>query len=262
MTNTSKERIVSIIRIIVIVILLAIVGVFSVTYILYGGADQLYIRLSSTLLVVLAALNLLSARFRQDYKWMAYSLLFAVAMLFGSIGDFMMAELLYLTPDAFINAVIFFGIGNLFYILGLGVISPLLTQRPTIEISAPDRPGLQLIPRNLILFLLVAAATAAVYIFTAVNPLDPFLGLAALSCAFLLASAVAFAWSKFFEEFPLLFKLVIALGFPIFLFSSWVMGVRSLASSDFLDSFIVGITYVIGLLLIHLSPALAADPDS
>ncbi|MHA2020397.1 MAG: lysoplasmalogenase family protein [Candidatus Thorarchaeota archaeon] len=258
----NTERIVSFLRIIVILILLAVVGLYSVNYILYGGADPLYIRLSSSILVVLAAINLLSTRFRHDGRWIVYSLFFAVAMLFGSIGDFMMAGLIYLTPDAFLNGVIFFGIGNLFYLLGLGTISPLLAQRPTIDISAPDRPGLQLIPRNLILFLMVVAATAVAYIFTAVNPFDPFLGLAALSCAFLLASAVAFAWGKFPEDFPLQFKLVIALGFPLFLYSSWVSAVRAIASSDFLDSFIVGITYVIGLLLIHLSPAVAAKPDS
>ncbi|MHA2141725.1 MAG: lysoplasmalogenase family protein [Candidatus Thorarchaeota archaeon] len=262
MTNSSQERIVSLVRIIVIVILIAIMGIFSVTYILYGGADQVYIRLSSSTLVVLAALNLASVRFRQDAKWMAYTLLFAIAMLFGSIGDFMMAGLYYLTPDAFINGVIFFGIGNLFYILGLGTISPLLSQRPTTEISAPERPGRKPILRNLILLLLVVGATAAAYLLTSVNPFDPFLGLAALSCAILLASAVAFAWGKFFEDFPLQFKLVIALGFPIFLFSNWVASVRYIASSDFLDSFIVGLTYVIGLLLIHLSPAVAGESES
>ncbi|MHA2209937.1 MAG: lysoplasmalogenase family protein [Candidatus Thorarchaeota archaeon] len=258
----TNERIVSLLRIIVIVILLAIVGIFSVTYFLFGGADQLYIRLASSILVVLAALNLISARFRQDGRWMAYSLFFAMAMLFGSIGDFMMAGLISLTPDAFINGVIFFGIGNAFYILGLRTISPLILKRPEIEISAPERPGLKLILGNLILLLLVVTGTAVAYVFTTVNPYDPFLGLAALSCAVLLASAVAFAWGKFVEEFPLPFKLVIALGFPIFLFSSWVAGVRSIASSDFLDSFIVGLTYVVGLLLIHLSPAVAAEPES
>jgi hypothetical protein len=193
---------------------------------------------------------------------MAYSLFFAVAMLFGSIGDFMMAGLVYLTPDPFINGVIFFGIGNLFYILGLGRISSLLTRRPEIEISAPARPGLRIMPRNLILLLIVVAVTAAAYLLTTINPFDPFLGLAALSCAVLLASAVAFAWGKSFEEFPLPFKLVIALGFPIFLYSNWVAGVRAIASSDFLDSFIVGLTYVIGLLLIHLSPIFASSPES
>jgi hypothetical protein len=262
MMNSSQERIVSIIRVIVILALIAIIGVFSVTYILYGGANQLYIRLSSSILVVLAGLNLVSAHFRGDNRWMAYSLLFAVAMLFGSIGDFMMAGLMYLTPDAFVNGVIFFGIGNVFYILGLRTISPVLLRRPSIGISAPERPGLKLILGNFILLLLIVVGTAVVYFFTTVNPFDPFLGLAALSCGVLLASAVAFAWGKFFEEFPLPFKLVIALGFPLFLYSSWVAGVRYIASSDFLDSFIVGLTYVIGLLLIHLSPAVATEPES
>ncbi len=258
----NNERMVSFLRIIVIAILLAVVGLYSVNYIIYGGADPLYIRLSSSILVVLAALNLLSTRFRQDSRWMVYSLFFAVAMLFGSIGDFMMAGLIYLTPDAFVNSVIFFGIGNVFYILGLRTISPLLVRQPEIEISALERPRLNPILGNLILLFLVVVVTAGAYLLTVVNPFDPFLGLAALSCAVLLASAVAFAWSKFLDELPLLFKLVIAIGFALFLFSSWVVGVRTLTSSDFLDSFIVGITYVIGLLLIHLSPAVVAEPES
>ncbi len=261
MAEDNLERIVSYLRIVVILILIALVGLFSVNYILRSSADQLYIRLSSSVLVALAALNLISSRYGKDARWMSYSMFLAAAMLFGSVGDFMMAGLIYLTPDAFINAVIFFGIANVFYVFGLRTISPLLIRRPEIEISAPEPPRLEIILRSLILLFLVVIVTAAAYIFTAINPFDPFLGIAALSCAILLASGLAFALAKSFEDFPLPFKLVIALGFPLLLYSSWVAAVRHIASSDFLSSFVVGLAYVVGLLLIHLSPFLGVSDE-
>ena len=77
----------------------------------------------------------------------------------------------------------------------------------------------------------------------------------------LLASVLAFALTKSFEEFPLAFKVVLALGFLLFLISDWVLGVRYFASSDFLSAYVVGITYLMGQFLIQLSPIMGVEPE-
>jgi uncharacterized membrane protein len=107
---------------------------------------------------------------------------------------------------------------------------------------------------NLIILILCVSAVAVLYFFTAFDPTGSVVSVGVFLCAMILASAVAFALSKSFETFPILFKVVLIIGFLLIMYSSWVMAVIEIASSDFLSPFVVGIAFILGQFLIHISP--------
>ncbi len=247
--NTST-RIVGYLRIITIIVFLSLVGIYSATYILTSSNNQLYFLSSSMVLVVFAFLNAAYSHLKKDQTWSRYSLRFFIAMTFGFIGDLMMGGILFLTPFTLINGIIFFGVGHALYVIGLRTKSPLLYQSG----SGP-------ILRNIAVLLICIVSTIALFFGTVYNPYDFEMSMGALFYGALLASVLAFALTKSFEEFPLAFKVVLALGFLLFLISDWVLGVRYFASSDFLSAYVVGITYLMGQLLIQLSPIMGVEPE-
>lgn len=246
----KSSRIVGYLRIIMVILFLIVVGLYTATYILFSSNSQLYFLSSSLILVGIAFLNLLFTHLKKDDKWFRYVLFFFIAMLCGFIGDLMMGGVIYLTSITILNGIIFFGIGHVFYILGLKDKSSLLFNSES-----------SIFLRNLAVLISCWAATIALFFFTVFDPYDVILSVGALCYGVLLATALAFAITKFFDNFPILFKVVLFLGFLLFLYSDWVLGVRYFASSDFLSGFVVGISYIIGQFLIHLSPIYGSVPE-
>lgn len=260
MSESSIARIIGYARLIAILLMLGITGIYTWTYITRGANDQVAFLTASLALVGIAFLNLLYNYLKGDAKWFLYVLFLFSAMVFSSVGDFLMAGLFYITSDTLINGIIFFTIGHLFYILALRTRSPLLL-RPRSEspTEAPDQPRLLLV--NLVILIMCFIAVTGLFYFTVFNPTQIEMSIAILCYGLLFATVIAFAITKWFDDFQILFKIAIVAGFLLFFFSDWVIGVRTFASSDFLDSFAVGITYLSGQLLIHLSPIAAAGGE-
>jgi hypothetical protein len=70
----------------------------------------------------------------------------------------------------------------------------------------------------------------------------------------LLVTVLGFGITKWFEDYPLSFRIALPVGLAFFLFSDWLIGVREMTIPGFLPGPWVGITYIIGQLLIHLTP--------
>ncbi|MHA2149737.1 MAG: hypothetical protein ACXAAN_13890 [Candidatus Thorarchaeota archaeon] len=253
MTENTSARIVGYIRIIAILILLGLIGLYAVTYILRGLTNELYFLLASATLVGIALLNLLFAQ-QQGAKELFHCTLFLFAgMVFIFVGNLVMAGIFYITPDAYFNSIFFVGAGLVFYVLGLRTRSPLLLRSSDEESTKP-----RFLTGNLVLLIVCVAAVIPLYYFMAFDPFNPTVSIAAMLCSMILASGLAFAFGKSLEDFPILFKLVLIIGFLLLLFSSWVLAVNEIASSDFIGMFAVGITFIIGHFLVHLSPIVGA----
>jgi hypothetical protein len=227
-------------------LLIGLAGLYAVEYILRGSVNDLYFLLASATLVGIALLNLLSTHQQGDNKGFRYTLFLFAGMVFIFIGNLVMAGIFYITPDAFFNSIFFVGTGLIFYILGLRTKSPILLRSP--------EEGPRLLVRNLLLMIICVSAVVVLYYFTAFNPYGDVLSVAAMLCAAIVAAALAFALGKSFEVFPVLFKVVLIIGFLALLYSGWVLAVIAIASSDFLSLFVVGIAFILGQFLVHLSP--------
>ncbi|MFW9797988.1 MAG: hypothetical protein ACFFE2_13185 [Candidatus Thorarchaeota archaeon] len=255
----STIRYLGYVRYLVFVVLISMVLFYSGAYLLRGDVLSTVSTIAGLVLVLISLLNLLIAHLRRDRYSFSYTLLLFVAMVLILVSTLVMEGIFYITPDAFLNSIFFAGTGLVFYILSLRSISPLLI-RPDIGESTEESSAPGLIVRNLLLLILCIAVVAVLYYFTAFNPFDLTVSSAALLCAMILASAVAFSISKCFNNFPTLFKLFLVGGFLMTMYSSWVLAVIQIASSDFFSSFVVGITFIIGQFLIHLSPIVGIEP--
>ncbi|MFX0108745.1 MAG: lysoplasmalogenase family protein [Candidatus Hodarchaeota archaeon] len=200
---------------------------------------------ASICLVILALVNFIDLRQQKNQQWEKFALLLFIAMIFGSLGDFFMAGVIFLTPDSLINGILFFGMGHFVYLLALRNKSSLLLN------SDSENSGLIL--RNLIVWLVVVALTLILFFTTIFNPSMLELSIGALGYGIMLATALGFALAKWQEEFPIGFRLFIFLGFLFFLFSDWLIAVHRFTDETFLSGPYVGITYIIGQLLIQLS---------
>ncbi|MBA7577174.1 hypothetical protein ES708_19020 [subsurface metagenome] len=79
-----------------------------------------------------------------------------------------------------------------------------------------------------------------------------------LGYGILLVTVLAFALTKWFEDFPVTFRVTIFLGFFMFTFSDWLIGVHHLTDPNFLSGPWVGITYIFAQLSIHLAAFLGS----
>ena len=94
--------------------------------------------------------------------------------------------------------------------------------------------------------------------FTAFNPADIVLSAGFFGYGILLVSVFGFSLAKWFEEYPRGFRLLLIIGFFMFIFSDWLIGVHTMTDSNFLSGPWVGITYIFAQLPIHLSTFLGA----
>jgi uncharacterized membrane protein YhhN len=208
----------------------------------------------SLLLGVLAAVNLVACYVLKEKSWMRYAIFLFVAMVFGSLGDFLLAGVFHITSDALINGILGFGIGHVFYVIALRNVSPLLL-RPTL--SSKDNYGSpRLLLGNLAIWLGVVAAGVMLFFATVFDPADIVLSIGALGYGVLLLTVLAFAITKWFEKYSVSFRLSLALGFLLFFLSDWTIAVRAFRNPLFLNNLFVGVTYIIGQLLIQVTPIL------
>ena len=243
------------------IIILLSIFTLTVWHIITNAAYIWNFLIISLLLVVFSFLNAAEDYLRKDVSWLQYTLLLFLAMVFGSFGDFLMAGIFYLTPIRLINGVIFFGLGHVFYLLALRKKSPLLLRELDIsEVGEIPR----LIRRNLIVLFSCIAALIALFYFTVFDPSNLALNIGFFVYGLLLVSNLAFALTKWFNEYSIQFKVSIGLGFFFFLFSDWLLGVRNTTNPTFMSGLIVGVTYIIGQLLIQLTgwKSLRKEPSS
>ncbi|MFX1368590.1 MAG: lysoplasmalogenase family protein [Promethearchaeota archaeon] len=205
--------------------------------------------ITSIAISILAFVNLLDAYAARDGRWFRFSLLLLVAMICGTTGDFLMAGVFYITPEPVINGIIMFGLGHLFYLQGLREKSPLLLNSKESATIAGGR----VIIRNLLIWLVFIVGVLVVFYLTVFNPANLAMGIAALLYGVLLVTLLAFASTKWFDEFTIWFKLALPIGFFFFLFSDWILAVRFFIDPSFLTGTMVGVTYIIGQTLIHLA---------
>jgi uncharacterized membrane protein YhhN len=107
---------------------------------------------------------------------------------------------------------------------------------------------------------LVGIALVVVLFYTTVyNPADIIISYGVLGYGILLITVLAMSLTKWFDEFPRAFVLAIFLGLLLFFISDWIIGIRALRDPAFLSGAIVGLTYLLGQLLIHLSPMIGSS---
>ena len=230
-------------RLLVVLIVLSLLAIFVIT-----GEARPWFLSSSGVIVVLALVNYIDLK---NGSWGRFSLLMFIAMLVGFIGDVLMNGIFYITPVAIINGILFFSIGHIFYLLSLRVRFPLL-------LKSKDSEGGRLITRNLIIWMICIVAVFLLIFFTAFNPTDMVLSAGFFGYGILLVSVFAFSLTKWSEEYPIGFRLLIVLGFFMFIFSDWLIGVHEMTDPSFLSGPWVGITYIFAQLPIHLSVFLGA----
>lgn len=231
------------IRLLVIIVILSLLALFVIT-----GDARPWFLVSSGMIVVLALVNYIDIK---GGSWGKFSLLMFIAMIFGFIGDLLMNGIFYITPIAIINGVMFFSIGHIFYLFSLKDRSPLL-------LKPKDSEGGRLITRNLLIWIVCIVAVILLVFFTAFNPADIVLSAGFIGYGIVLVTVFGFSLAKWFEEYPIGFRLLIVLGFFMFIFSDWLIGVHEMTDPTFLSGPWVGITYIFAQLPIHLSVFLGA----
>ncbi len=228
---------------IVILITLSLLALFVIT----GDARPWFLS-SSGVIVILALINYIDLK---NGSWGKFALLMFIAMIFGFVGDLLMNGIFFITPVAIINGVLFFSIGHIFYIIALRNRSPLF-------LNSQDSSGGRLISRNLLIWIVCIIAVILLIYFTAFNPADIVLSGGFFGYGILLVSVFAFSLTKWFEKFPIGFRLLIVLGFLMFIISDWLIGVHEMTDPSFLSGPWVGITYIFAQLPIHISVFLGA----
>jgi hypothetical protein len=246
MTDVYLRSTIDYLRLVVILGILLLVGVFVIT------VDSIpWFLLSSILLSLLAVVNYVDMRRGDDNGWRAYALLLMIAMICGTIGDFLMAGLIYITLEPLINGILLFGIGHIFYLLGLKNRSPLLLKKL-------DQGGRKIITRNLVVWIVCVFTILILFYLTIFNLSMLELSIGALVYGILLVSVLAFSITKWKDSFSYSFKVAIIIGFLLFLFSDWLLAYHHFTDSLFLSGPYVGITYIFGQLLIQLSAFLGS----
>ncbi|MFW9846813.1 MAG: lysoplasmalogenase family protein [Candidatus Thorarchaeota archaeon] len=225
-------------RAVVIIAILVLEGIAAVT-----GIGNPYFLGASITMVVLALVNYLDF---QSHEWSRYALFFFIAMICGSIGDFLMADIFRITPIPILNGIILFGIGHVFYALGL-------RERSNLLFKSPDTSDGRLIAKNIGIWAIVCVSVILLFILTVFNPSMIELGFGMLGYGLLLGTVLGFAITKWFEDLPISYKLCISVGFLLFLFSDWLIGYHIMTDASFLSGPYVGLTYIFGQLLLQLS---------
>jgi len=105
MTQGYIKTRLGILRIIVILGILGSIALLVAT----DGTIPYHLLTTSVVLVFLALVNLADNRTRRDAEWAKYTTFLFFGMLLGSIGDFLMAGVFYITPEPLVNGVLAFG---------------------------------------------------------------------------------------------------------------------------------------------------------
>jgi uncharacterized membrane protein YhhN len=231
---------------------LVIIGILTLVIAFVGAGDSSpWFLLSSITIAILAFVNYIDLQREDNKEWKTYALLLLAAMICGTIGDFLMAGIIYITPEPLINGILLFGIGHVFYLLGLRNRSPLLIQKR-------DSNGTKLITRNVTIWIICVIIILTIFYLTVFNPAMLELSIGALGYGIILVTVLAFSITKWTDQVSYSFRIAIIVGFFLFLFSDWLIAYHFFTDSTFLSGPYVGITYIIGQLLIQLSSFLGS----
>lgn len=226
------------IRILVVAVILGLETIAAFT-----GITNPWFLGASVALVILAIVNYIDV---QSQEWSRYASLLLIAMICGSTGDFLMADIFRITPIPVLNGIIFFGIGHFFYLLALRDRSSMLLRSPGM-----DQP--RLMTKNIAAWLVVSVLVVILFMTTVFNPTMLELGIGMLAYGLLIGTVLAFAVTKWFDDFPSTFSLCLSIGFLLFFFSDWLIGYHMMTDASFLSGPYVGLTYIVGQLLVQLS---------
>ena len=169
-----------------------------------------------------------------------------IAMFVCFIADILMAGVFYIIPgESLINGVLFFLTGHVIYLFALKDLSPLL-----LRSESP-----RLITRNLMIWVVGMVVLFVLFFLTLFNPADMVISIGLVVYGIFLTSSLVFSITKRFDDFPQLFSLCLIIGFLFFFISDYILGYKILMDSGFLSGIeAVGITYLLGQMIIHLSP--------
>jgi len=248
MSATWKTQ-VGILRYIIIIVILAIVGVLQVFQDMWLPGPNWTFLIGSAFIVLLSFVNFIDKR--ADTDWSRFTLFMFIAMSVCFIADLLMAGVFYIIPgESLINGVIFFMMGHVFYVSALRTRSSLLLRSESPRI----------ITRNLVIWIVGIAVVFVLVFFTLYNPAEMIISIGFFVYGIFLVSSLVFSITKWFDDFPQLFNVCLILGFLLFLISDYILGYRILMDSGFLSGIeAVGITYLLGQMIIHLSPMLGSD---
>ena len=250
MTEGYIKTPLGILRIIVILGILGSIALLVAT----DGTIPYHLLTTSVVLVFLALVNLADNRMRRDAEWAKYTTFLFFGMLLGSIGDFLLAGVFYITPEPLVNGVLAFGIGHVFYLMALWDRSPLF-----LGSTSSGESSSRLLVRNVAIWLAGIAAVFVLFFATVYNPTDIVISYGVLGYGILLITVVTMSLTKWFDDFPRAFVLAIFFGLLLFFISDWIIGIRALRNPAFLTGTIVGWTYLLGQLLVHLSPLIGSS---
>ncbi len=211
--------------------------------------DVVTLRFGSVMIVLLALVNFLERK--DDADWSRFLLLMFIAMAICSIADFLMAGIFYIIPgESLINGVLFFMMGHLFYISALRDRSSLF-----LRSESP-----RLIIRNLVIWIVGIAVVFILVFLTLYNPADMVISIGFFAYGIFLVSSLVFSMTKWFDDFPRLFSLCLIIGFLLFFISDYILGYKILIDGSFLSGIdVVGYTYLLGQMIIHLSPVFTSE---
>ncbi|TFG31123.1 hypothetical protein EU527_13185 [Candidatus Thorarchaeota archaeon] len=247
--SQSQNRTLVYLQLILVIVILALVMIQIMTD---GSVLEIFLS-TSALLVMFSAVTMIYCQINPEDTgigpWRRYSLLLFFAMILGFVGDLAMpGVLLFPTDITLINGILYFGIGHVFYLYALRDRSPLFIDR--------DRShGIR--TNNLIVWVISIIVIIILFQLTVYNPAEQIMSFGALGYGILLITALAFAMTKWFDDYPIFFKLAIILGFLLFFISDWAIAYKSFQDSTFLaGTAFVGVTYSLGQLLIQSSTLL------
>lgn len=234
-------------RILIVLLVLASIVMMQIFTGLYSP-NWIFL-FGSVMIVVLALVNFLEKR--GDSNLSRFVLLMFIAMLVCSIADFLMAGVFYIIPgESLINGVIFFLTGHVIYVLALRDRSPLL-----LRSQSP-----RLIVRNLMIWIIGLVFLFVLFFLTLFNPADLVISIGLVGYGIFLTSSLVFSITKWFDNLPHRFSLCLILGFLLFFISDYILGYKILIDGGFLSGIeAVGITYLLGQMIIHLSPVFASE---
>ncbi|MGY5862048.1 MAG: lysoplasmalogenase family protein [Candidatus Thorarchaeota archaeon] len=246
MSFASLKTPLSILR--VVIVLVIFVSTALLIIMINDGTPNWNLLFTSAMIVILALVNFMDKKSTE--KWSRFTLLMFVAMLICFAGDLAMGYVFHITPDPLINGVLMFSLGHVVYLFALKDRSSLL-----LRSESP-----RLIKRNVIIWIVNIVIAIILFVLTLYNPAEIVISMGLLGYGILLTTVLAFSLSKWFDDYPKLFVICLSLGFLLFFISDYIIGYRTLTDPSFLsDTEAVGVTYIGGQLLIHISSVFGGE---
>jgi len=232
----------------VLIVLAIFVSTAVLIIMINQGTPNWNLLATSAMIVILAFVNFMDNRATE--KWSRFGLLMFIAMLICFVGDLLMASVFHITPDPLINGVLMFALGHVVYLLALKDRSPLL-----LRSESP-----RLIMRNVIIWIVSIVIFVVLFVLTLYNPAEMVISMGLFGYGILLTTVLAFSLSKWFDRYPKLFVICLFIGFLLFFISDYIIGYRTLTDPTFLSGTeAVGVTYICGQLLIHISSLFGSE---